>query len=160
MEDLLKKNRELLEEKADEEKSYFLLSLANKPEKIWAYLNFFANYYIEEDTDEEEKKKKIFPYHYLLKSYTLTKKKDTEGKGKIKIDTSYVQAVKTAIKRYDTLKKSLCSENSQSSYRIYQEHELNILDAYAINVLFDVLWVAPNIFEECDKDFEAFTATK
>lgn len=106
-----------------------LMSLLLEPEDAWAMLSYFTKY------TEEVDGKQTHPYYKDFQRFGKSKKdpeKDT-------VRASYVANVKTAIRRYEALKKALPTEPAHSVYSEYQKAEMDILNAYAIRVIMDLV---------------------
>lgn len=118
-----------------------LMSLLLDPEDAWTMLDYFIDY--TEAQQKDDKTIRVHPYHKDFKRWGQSKR-DPE---KTIARASYVDNVKTAIRRYDSVKKALATEPDHSIYREYQTAELDILNAYAIRVIIDLVKSNPQILD-------------
>ena len=120
----------------------FLLAVI-EPTKVWDYLDYFANY-----AETGEDGKPVHPFYDYFRTWGMTKPKDGE-EPKIRVNRSYVSNVKSAIKRYDLLVKVITKEDV-SDYQKYHAAELEALNAYALQVLLDIVKSAPKALDNID----------
>ena len=121
-----------------------LLLAVIEPTKVWDYLEYFVEY-----AEKGEDGKPVHPFYGYFKTWGKTKPKKGE-EPKIKVNRSYVSNVKSAIKRYDLLVKVLTKEDTDD-YKKYHAAELQALNAYAFQVLLDIVKSEPKALDNIEK---------
>ena len=127
-----------------------LLLAIIEPEKIWDYLNYFANYAIEGPDG-----KAAHPFYDYFKTWGMTKPTKKNPAPKQKVNRSYVSNVKSAIKRFELLSKVAKKEDVEE-YKIYHETELEAMNAYALQVLLDIVKTNSDALNDIDAKIAAW----
>ena len=133
------------------------LAAAIDPDQVWGYLDYFADFSVK-TTNSKGKEVKEYPFHRYFKTWGKTKpKKDAEPKDKV--IRSYVANVKSAIRRHEMLAKVLEKEE-QEYYKQFHLAESESMNAYALQVLLDIVKTYPKALDDIDAKIAAWEAEK
>ena len=133
------------------------LAAAIEPDQVWDYLDYFADFSVK-TTNSKGKEVREYPFHRYFKTWGKTKPKDG-AEPKDKVIRSYVANVKSAIRRHEMLAKVLEKEE-QEYYRQFHQAESESMNAYALQVLLDIVKTYPNALDDIDAKIVAWEAQK
>lgn len=133
------------------------LAAAIEPDQVWKYLDYFADFSVK-TTNSKGKEVKEYPFHRYFKTWGKTNPKDgTEPKDKV--IRSYVANAKSAIRRHEMLAKVLEKEEFDY-YRQFHLAESESMDAYALQVLLDIVKTYPKALDDIDAKIAAWEDQK
>ena len=129
------------------------LAAAIDPDQVWDYLDYFADFSVK-TTNSKGKEVREYPFHRYFKTWGKTKPKDG-AEPKDKVIRSYVANVKSAIKRHEMLAKVLEKEEFDY-YKQFHLTESESMNAYALQVLLDIVKTYPKALDDIDAKIAAW----
>ena len=133
------------------------LAAAIDPDQVWDYLDYFADFSVK-TTNSKGKEVREYPFHRYFKTWGKTKPKDG-AEPKDKVIRSYVANVKSAIKRHEMLAKVLEKEEFDY-YKQFHLTESESMNAYALQVLLDIVKTYPKALDDIDAKIAAWEVEK